>query len=100
VGVSQSRGELGVPEDLFDHVQAGALFGQQRARGMPGVVQPRVLIDPGLSEQVLPLLPVRVGLDRPSVALAPHQIPPTVPGVPGGSPLSVTGRRAGHAATR
>jgi hypothetical protein len=48
---------------------------QQSAAGVPGAVHADILGDPGLAQQRLPLVPVVMRVDRPSVRLAPYKVP-------------------------
>jgi len=82
VGVDAGGGHLGVSQDFLYDVDVDVQFAQERPGCVPGVVQPGVLGDARISEECFPLVPVVVRVDRPSVWLAPDQVPvlPVLPG--------------------
>src|SRR4051812_13311870 len=64
----------GVAEDLLDHADVDALLEEQRCRGMPGVVKPRVTYT-CLLEQGFPRLPVVPRRDRTAIGPGEDEVP-------------------------
>jgi hypothetical protein len=79
-----------VPEDALYDVHVDVLLAEQGSAGVADVMEPGVLGDSRFAQESLPLFPVVMGVNRPTVGLTPDEIP-VLPIVTGGLPLGVLG---------